>query len=563
VSHRPIWVDGLIRDPATEDHFVRFKYLDANRIDIRSFMLSSKEASAHNATSINGKGLAVASSLWPSYARDSQNLYEELCIEANRDPTMTLIKKFGWATLGPGGKSVFVFGHDSVGHDFSGKHAIDESDVRVVRYARAMKLADPWSEKLFDQWQEIIHSYLNNAHTPLPMKVAILMSFAAPLIFLAGHRGFGGIIANFTGKSGGGKTTGLMGAASVWGRYKDYCMPTDSSLAALYNDVVTRPHLPFIIDEITITPWGKDPEALHSWIKNFAEGTGPSRATQTGGSREIGHYNTIAITGSNSPIRTLVRSIPNINDAWATERRIIEVEVPRLEAPVNLEFNRLGEVYGTAGRRWIRHILQPHIMQSFHNHLETWSHPTIGRQDRFLYSLIMLLTWADKQLLDSGILLLGEDIIEPFVDTQLAFIKDGEACMQLNREQEAVLEFIDQGDILIFEKAPNGKTDAYPINSTSPSYSGNRRVDVCKALDTKSFYCRPTELRAHIKKVTGKSGSVVLNALKAEGACSIGRAAIMGMKESGGSRDCYVFTETTVDLWRDILLRKGGGSSRA
>jgi len=563
VSHRPIWVDGLIRDEDNENHYVRFRFQDANKKSLRSFMLSSKEASNFSGSAINAKGVGVLASLWPIYLRDSQHFYETLCVENDREPTMTLVKKFGWSKLATTGQAFFVFGYDSVSEDQIGYHAIDENDARMVRYAKAMKL-DTEPDRAFKEWQSLIHELLGDINTPLGVKLSLLLSFVAPLVYLAGHRGFGGIIFNTYGKSGSGKTTGLMAAASVWGRFDDYVMPTNSSLAALYSDVVARPHLPFIIDEINLSPWGNDPQSLHSWAKSWSMGQGPGRATQTGGMREIGQFSTIAITSSNEPLTGIIRSIPNLDDAWATEKRVIEVEAALIDAKVNLDYKKLMTMGGTAGRKWIRHILQPEVMQDFNHHVATWDHPGIGRQDRFLFSLIMLMVWADKQLGLADIVWFGEDIVTPFIISQMEHIKEGAPTMHLTRAQEAIVEFIDKDERLVYEKIPAGKVgkNAEPENTSCATWQGNKIALCCYVIENKTYYCRPTELRAHLKKSLNKSGSEVLATLKREGVCDIGRCNINGRKENGdASRDCYMFPESIINLWRDILLRKEGDYS--
>jgi len=167
----------------------------------------------------------------------------------------------------------------------------------------------------------------------------------------------GAIIHLVTRESGTGKSTALIGAASVWGRREGLGLTNDDTRVSKALTLGALGNLPVIYDEISI----RDPDAIRAFVVNFTNGRDKMRATRAG---EIRHtastWQTILISAANT---SLVDVLSVQNDPEASAYRIIELG---LEIPEGLRHYQgdklrrmLRENSGHAGVVYLDWLVQP------------------------------------------------------------------------------------------------------------------------------------------------------------------------------------------------------------
>lgn len=207
-----------------------------------------------------------------------------------------------------------------------------------------------------DAWKSTINSLF--ALGCEPQSVALLAAFAAPLMRFQERDEGGAIIHLVTRESGTGKSTALIGAASVWGRREGLGLTNDDTKVSKALTLGALGNLPVIYDEMTI----RDPEAIRSFVINFTNGRDKMRATRGG---EIKHtastWQTIMISAANN---SLVDTLSASDMAEAPAYRIIELS---LEVPDHQREHQKGDKLrkslransGHAGAAYLNWLIKP------------------------------------------------------------------------------------------------------------------------------------------------------------------------------------------------------------
>lgn len=190
-----------------------------------------------------------------------------------------------------------------------------------------------------------------------PQSVALLASFAAPLMRFQERDEGGAIIHLVTRESGTGKSTALIGAASVWGRREGLGLTNDDTRVSKALTLGALGNLPIVYDEIAL----RDPDAIRAFVISFTNGRDKMRATRSG---EIRHtastWQTIMISAANTSLVDVL-SVQNTPEAPAM--RIMEFG---LELPDNLKHafgdklrKALRANSGYAGKAYLEWLVQP------------------------------------------------------------------------------------------------------------------------------------------------------------------------------------------------------------
>lgn len=203
-------------------------------------------------------------------------------------------------------------------------------------------------------WKQAINSLF--ALGCEPQSVALLASFAAPLMRFQERDEGGAIIHLVTRESGTGKSTALIGAASVWGRREGLGLTNDDTRVSKALTLGALGNLPVIFDELTI----RDPEAIRSFVINFTNGRDKMRATRGG---EIRHtastWQTIMISAANT---SLVDALSVQNDPEAASMRIMEFGLDLPEGLRHVQGDKLRKTLransGFAGQLYIEWVVQ-------------------------------------------------------------------------------------------------------------------------------------------------------------------------------------------------------------
>jgi len=158
-----------------------------------------------------------------------------------------------------------------------------------------------------------------------PQAIAVLASFASPLMrFLAVDEG-GAILSLVTQITAKGKTTALTGAFSVWGDKKGLSLTVDDNRVTKFLTMAALGNLPVVHDELQM----RDPNTLRDFVITFTNGRDKMRATRHG---EIRHtkndWQTLLISASNV---SLVEILEGVSAVDAPAFRILEMpcDVPK------------------------------------------------------------------------------------------------------------------------------------------------------------------------------------------------------------------------------------------
>jgi hypothetical protein len=135
--------------------------------------------------------------------------------------------------------------------------------------------------------------------------IALLASFAAPLIRFQERDEGGAVLHLMSSKSAQGKTTALIAAASVWGQIDAFRIKKDDTVIGRLLVLATLSNLPVLYDEIMT----RDPDAIYDFVVSFTNGADRTRATRTG---EIKHnearWQTLMLSAGNTSLREVLAS---------------------------------------------------------------------------------------------------------------------------------------------------------------------------------------------------------------------------------------------------------------
>ena len=286
--------------------------------------------------------------------------------------------------------------------------------------------------------------------------VALLASFAAPLMrFLATDEG-GAIISLVTRKSGTGKTTALAAVSSVWGDRKGLSLTNDDNKVTKWLSLGALGNLPVIHDEIQT----RDPLAIRDFVINFTNGRDKMRATRDG---EIKHssstWQTLLVSASNS---SLVDALASTSKADAPAYRILELP---LDIPDDLKVvfgdklkNELILNAGYAGEVYARYIVQPDVIAFIKAALEKyvhdiWTKTHLSNEHRFWVRAVAVILVASLLVKQLDLIEFSVDRIADWLLAQIGAHgrADFKAPKEGNWPFEALSDFInvEAGNILV------------------------------------------------------------------------------------------------------------------
>lgn len=214
------------------------------------------------------------------------------------------------------------------------------------------QLADGYiAEGTMDGWIEAIETV---SKFPRVM-AAIYTSFVPVMLDILGCRNF---MLDFGGRTSGGKTTALRGAASVWG-VPDEHRP-DSAIHTwnikqvfLERASVVLTGLPMILDDTKLAP---NPQFIESSIYMICEGQGRGRGS-VGGMAVTKHWRTVAISSGEW-------KATSATNAGGTKMRVVSLsgspfgkQDDETEKIVNAFNLAIAMHYGHAGRKFVQWLM--------------------------------------------------------------------------------------------------------------------------------------------------------------------------------------------------------------
>lgn len=255
--------------------------------------------------------------------------------------------QFGWKN----DDKAFLYGLDL--YTAEGQQRVVGNDELQVRCREDW--IGPCKHGDIDAWKRAINALF--AVGCEPQSVALLGAFAAPLMRFQERDEGGAIIHLVTRESGTGKSTALVGAASVWGRREGLGLTNDDTRVSKALTLGALGNLPVIYDEIAI----RDPDAIRSFVVGFTNGRDKMRATRGGDIKHTAStWQTILISAANT---SLVDVLSLQNTPEAPAYRILELP---LAIPLDMRHaqgDRLRRILrnnsGHAGAIYLRWLLQP------------------------------------------------------------------------------------------------------------------------------------------------------------------------------------------------------------
>lgn len=184
--------------------------------------------------------------------------------------------------------------------------------------------------------------------------IALLAGFAAPLMRFQDRIEGGAIIHFVTYESGTGKSTALIGAASIWGEPRGLGLINDDTRVSRALTLGAMGNLPVIYDEMTL----RDPEMVRQFVIMFTGGRDKMRGQRNG---EIKHtasqWQTILISAANTSLHDQLAGL-----AEGPAYRVLEFssEIPTGLKGRGDELRRqLLANSGHAGKAYIEWLVQP------------------------------------------------------------------------------------------------------------------------------------------------------------------------------------------------------------
>ena len=271
---------------------------------------------------------------------------QKLAADADRDK---LYDRMGWHES----HREFVMGNQVIVGDGSSRPHQPSRSIRAVTKEGVCASGS------VDAWNHAMQFY--NVDGMEGSRMFIYASLGAP-IFHMNDTGNKGVLFTASGKSGRGKTTTLMAAASVWGNPHALLVNGNKDGAttnALYEALGTYHSLPFIWDDTT----ERDPDELRKFLLNISQGQGKMRMKDSGGiSERRVTWETIVLASANTD--DLSRLMTSGKDVDPHLMRLIGVEFGLIDtsAPAKQRadtfLRAIAQNNGHAGPAMMKHMVQ-------------------------------------------------------------------------------------------------------------------------------------------------------------------------------------------------------------
>ena len=331
-----------------------------------------------------------------------------------------------------------------------------------------------------------------------PQSVALLASFAAPLMRFQERDEGGAIIHLVTRESGTGKSTALIGAASVWGRREGLGLTNEDTKVSKALTLGALGNLPVIYDEISI----RDPEAIRAFVLNFTNGRDKMRATRGG---EIKHtastWQTILISAANT---SLVDVLSAQGTPEAPAMRVLEFGLNLPDALKHVQGDKLRKALrnnsGYAGQIFLTWLTQPGNLAWTKATLETvtaqtWTKTGFRSEHRFWVRTIAAIAVAGVIVKKLGLVEFSVERIMNWLFEQPQFAVSA-AVAQADWALPALAEFLNEsiGNALVVP-------DAWiPSQTMRPIQEPRNKLTVRYELKTRRMLIAASALREYLIK---------------------------------------------------------------
>jgi hypothetical protein len=221
----------------------------------------------------------------------------------------------------------------------------------------------------FERWQRAANKMFAAGFEH--QSLAILASFAAPLMRFHATGEGGAILSFVSDGSTTGKTTSLEAAASVWGQLRGIKLDETDTRVAKGLKLGLLSNLPCTFDEL----YERDPESIRQFILLFTNGTDKDRGTAEGQLLDNrSDWQTILMLASN---KSMIDTLSNHDASTAAATRILELTT---ELPPGTDKNDFDAVrreraanYGFAGDLYMKALVDPKVISWIRENISIWT----------------------------------------------------------------------------------------------------------------------------------------------------------------------------------------------
>jgi hypothetical protein len=247
-----------------------------------------------------------------------------------------------------------------------------------------------------DRWKEAVS--VIRTEDNIPARVVLASSFASVLVAHCSNQPF--IVHLWGTKSGTGKSVAAFAAASAWG-YPDigrYVRTFNSTIVAKELTSNFLNSLPLVLDELQLQ---KDRRTFDNTIYALAEGGGRDRGNKFGGVNKLTSWRNCIITSGEMPITNDSSgggSVNRVINIGCDDRELISKE----DASVLMD--RLRANHGTAGRKFVKELLDPEVMSLAKGLYKTFTKELSGMPDL-----------AGKQINSAATILTADSVLSEYI----------------------------------------------------------------------------------------------------------------------------------------------------
>lgn len=245
-----------------------------------------------------------------------------------------------------------------------------------------------------------------------PMAFMLLLGFAAPLLKLAGRKGFS---VSAHGVTGSGKSTMARFMCSIYGHPEAGWVKRDDTQLARMQRMASYFALPVYMDEATTIPH----KQLREMVYAISTGKGKDSMRQDYTLREGGEWATIFVTSTNGSLQGKLQQ--ENDNPEAESMRLVEFDFPRVaafEEIAKIIPGIIDENYGVAGETYVRNLVaHADVIKPQLQSIIEAAEAEFGMQahERFWSQAIALTLYGGKLAQEWGLIDFDPDFIKPWL----------------------------------------------------------------------------------------------------------------------------------------------------
>ena len=386
-------------------------------------------------------------------------------------------EQFGWQSGFP-----FLWGRN-----LYAPGTVSQANIPAELYARARHLVAAPGGSLA-RWSRAANSLF--AQGCEPQSLALLCSFAAPLIRIYNGGDSGAIVSLVSNRPNSGKTTALEAAASVWGQQDGVRIGDDDTKPSHGLKLRALGNLPVLYDSLH----SRDPEVIRSFVTMFTDGRGQV------GTKDV-TWQTIMVLAAATPVADILHGMAGGDD---TAGRVLEfrIDVPKSLRKGDELRKELKANCGWAADAYLRRLVQPETLAWLNQGLPKWAqeiqdYTGLAQSHRFWVSTLACVAAAGQMVHGMGMLEFSPSRIVSWAMDEMKVMGKSGVIPAARGPVEMIRQFMDEHvrEILV---VPRKWTSASPMMVPMRALDGTPigRHEV----ENGTIYIWETHLRTWVKQ---------------------------------------------------------------